>query len=151
MTASDRTIRAGVLRSTLDLDTDVPVLNLGSLTADLAVDIEMDEDDNEPFGPLVFYTLDRGRLLAMLDQAAAGHDVEGVLLGLDAAALEAESIDPEQPDDGGAWYDRGLLRETLACHHQRPDGSCICDWSAPGGNDWAGHFLRVYEAKVLGE
>lgn len=111
--------------------------------------------DNEPIvGEVIMWTLGDDRLRAALHAVNEGADTpDGVLAALEAVALRTEAeaaveADDDEDDEPDVWYDRDALLETLARHHQRPDGSCICDWSAPLSNDWAGHFVRVYETKV---
>lgn len=91
------TIELGVMRHVIrftgdpDVDEDADTEMMGSLIA------HQDPTDGELFvGVVVTYTLDAGRLRDLLQLAADGADIEGLIMSLDALALMShQHADPD--------------------------------------------------------
>lgn len=58
-------------------------------------------DGAELVPPTTWWTLDETRLRALLAMAANGHDIDGLVLDLEAAALASE--DEWEDEDGDSW------------------------------------------------
>lgn len=98
MTDQDRPpIELGVMRDVIRftaeaINEDAAVEGLGSLIAHMPTD-----GDGPPFiGEVVIWTLDDRRLRDLLELAADGADIDGLLMSLDAVAL----LSHQHRDDG---------------------------------------------------
>lgn len=83
----------GVIRQTFTITSQAPDIDADpELVGSLVLAFP---DDELVEGDFTIYTLGADRLRSMLDQAAAGEDIDGLLLSLDAVALASDQDDDD--------------------------------------------------------